>query len=496
MTVIEAIKDTNLFRPFLGNRLGSWRHWMVALRCLYGLPVRKAESRELVQHCTGRSTEELPNDGFQSALFLIGRRSGKSRISAIIGAFEALFGGHEQRLAKGETGVLPIISPSRYQSSIVWNYLKAILSAPLLQQEIAEIKESAQIFVLRNGIEIRVLTGDWRTVRGPAVVCAIIDELCFFGFTEESKVRSDMELVRALRPALMTTRGKLIGISSKYAQRGYAFNQWKRYHGSNKGNTQFVPAWRTLVWDAPSRTMNPTLSQTEIDKEMEEDPVAARSEFLGEWREDVAEFVPRAVIEALVTPGRKELLPRKRLEYRAGADLSGGRRDSAALVIVHKEDSKVIEDFVKEWTAPLRPQAVVAEMAKELKRWNLSTIEGDNYAGEWPVEAFRMHGVRYRLAEKSKNELYRELLPVLCGGNACIELLDHSAQTNQLIGLERRPRSGGSDVIDHPTNGHDDLANALAVAVNAIGRKRMLVGGLPSLLVCPDRFSSMLMPFK
>jgi hypothetical protein len=31
--------------------------------------------------------------------------------------------------------------------------------------------------------------------------------------------------------------------------------------------------------------------------------------------------------------------------------------------------------------------------------------------------------------------------------------------------LERRPRAGGRTLVDHPTGGHDDYANALALAV-------------------------------
>ena len=486
MNIIQAIDDDNLFRPFFKKEgkdvaadLSTWSRWFVALRCLYGLGVRAEKSKALVEQCTGRSADELPPNGFRSALFLVGRRSGKSRISAVIGAYEALFGNHAEKLSQGEVGVLPIISPSRYQSSIVWKYLQAIFAAPLLQQEIAECRESHQVLVLRNGIEIRILTADWKTVRGPAVVCAILDELCFMGFTEESKVRSDTELVRAIRPALMTTKGKLIGISSKYAQRGYAFSQWKKQHGSNKGSLGFNPKWRTLVWDAPSRTMNPTLSQAEIDREFEEDPAAARSEFGGEWREDVAEFVPRSVIENLITPGRKELLPRSGVDYRAGVDLSGGRRDSAALVIVHKEEGTILQDFALEFAAPFNPFSIVGEICKELRRWNVTTVHGDNYAGDWPVEAFKEKGIRYRLADLSKRDLYNELLPVLCGGKESIELLDHLTQTNQLASLERKPRSGGRDVIDHPANGRDDLANALAVAVGSLAKKKRVVGAFP-----------------
>lgn len=478
MNILDAIKDENLFRPFLGEDLSSWRPWLCALRALYGLPVRSELGRKLVEDCTGREAEELPENGFQTALFLVGRRSGKSRISAVIGAFEALFGGHEERLAKGESGVLPIISPSRYQSGIVWNYLNGIFDTPLLAQEIVEKRESEKILKLRNGLEIRILTGDWRTVRGPSIVCAIVDEACFFGMTEESKVRNDAELVRALRPALITTGGKLIAISSKYARRGWAFGQWRRYHGLNAADSaSYSKAWRVLVWDAPSSRMNPTLPQAEIDAAFEEDPAAARSEFGGEWREDVAEFVPRSLVEGLVVQGRKELMPRpNHVEYSAFTDLSGGRVDDASLAIAHRESGKVVIDFLRRWKAPFNPHEVVGEQARELARFKLRQVTGDNYAAEFVAQAFRNAGINYNKAEKPKNELYRELLPRLCSGG--IELLDDEFLVDQLASLERKTRSGGKDIIDHPQGGKDDVANAVAGVAVTLSVKRIRIGAL------------------
>src|SRR5688572_4339748 len=98
MNILSAIKDPKLFRPFFGDDLTSWRPWGIALRALYGLPIKSEQGRALIEKLTGRSADELPQGGFSTALFLTGRRSGKSRIAAVIGGFEALFGGHEKRL--------------------------------------------------------------------------------------------------------------------------------------------------------------------------------------------------------------------------------------------------------------------------------------------------------------------------------------------------------------------------------------------------------------
>ena len=94
-SIIDAVRDPNLFRPFFGGSLGSWRNWLTALRVVYGLPVRTVAGHELVRRCTGRDPDQLPRGGFQTSLFLCGRRSGKSRTAAVVGAYEAALAGHE-----------------------------------------------------------------------------------------------------------------------------------------------------------------------------------------------------------------------------------------------------------------------------------------------------------------------------------------------------------------------------------------------------------------
>jgi hypothetical protein len=119
LNIIQAIKDPQLFRPFFGDDLSSWRAWLVALRVVYGLPIRTNFARDLIRQCTGRDPAKLPKNGFQTALFLTGRRSGKSRIASVIGAHSAALAGLEANLSAGERGIVPVVSPSKRQSHMV-----------------------------------------------------------------------------------------------------------------------------------------------------------------------------------------------------------------------------------------------------------------------------------------------------------------------------------------------------------------------------------------
>jgi len=467
MNIVQAAKDPNLFKPFIGEDLTSWHNWFAALRVLYGLPVRKPASLELIKKCTGRDINLLPKGGFDTALFLVGRRSGKSKIAAIIGAFEAGMSGREKLLSKGEMGVVAVIAPTRKQGRIVKNYLRAIFDATsLLRNEIES--ETQEGFLLSNGVLVEILVGDWRAVRGYTLLAAIVDEIAFFGLDAESKVRSDTELIRAVTPSLATCQGKLICIGSPYAKKGWSYQQYKKNFGNNNG--------KVLVWNSPSRTMNPTISQYIIDAALEEDRQAALSEYMGQFRDDVCIFLPREVIESVVVKGRKELLPNQSISYFGFADVSGGRSDDAALAIGHKNASKVIIDFIQRYKPPHSPYQVIGSMSEELRRYGIKKITGDNYSAEFVKQAFQSNGIAYQKSELPKSQLYLELLPRICSGE--IELLDDEISINQLASLERRTRSGGKDIIDHPQGGMDDIANAIAGVACTTSAKQIIIGGL------------------
>ena len=78
----------------------------------------------------------------------------------------------------------------------------------------------------------------------------------------------------------------------------------------------------------------------------------------------------------------------------------------------------------------------------------------------------RSGGIRYEPSKQVKSDFYRDALAMLNSGR--ITLPKNDRLFNQLVSLERHVARGGHDVIDHPRDRHDDLANAaMAVAVLA-----------------------------
>ena len=93
-----------------------------------------------------------------------------------------------------------------------------------------------------------------------------------------------------------------------------------------------------------------------------------------------------------------------------------------------------------------------------LKEFNLGTVTGDRYAGQWVVEAFKRHGVTYIHSLRDRSAIYIAALPLLNGGRA--QLLDSTRLVNQLVSLQRRTSSSGRQSVDNPKSGADDVANA------------------------------------
>jgi hypothetical protein len=313
---------------------------------------------------------------------------------------------------------------------------------------------------LTNHIDVEVRSSDFRRLRGPTYIAVIADESAFW--LSENAANPDLEILNAVRPGLATTSGPLFMISSPYARRGELWRTFNKHHGP-QGDPLILVARGT------SRTFNPTLKQTVVDRALERDPASASAEYLAEFRTDIESFVSVEAVGACVIRGLHERPPIPTQAYSAFADPSGGSSDSFALCIGHFDYSRqiVAVDALREARPPFNPSVVVEEFSRLLKSYGVSRLIGDRYAGQWPVEQFDRHGVRYEQSAKPKSDLFIDLLPLI--NSHQVHLLDHQKTINQLCGLERKTARSGRDSIDHPPGGHDDLANAVAgLAVSLI----------------------------
>ena len=313
---------------------------------------------------------------------------------------------------------------------------------------------------MRNMVSVEVMTANFKTVRGRTVVAALLDELAFWP-TDEESANPDVEIIGALRPAMSTIPGAMmLKASSPHAKKGALYEDFKKHYGRDS---------TTLVWQADTRTMNPTVPQSFIEAETEKDPELAAAEYGAQFRDDLSSFVPREVLERSVVSGRFELQPQQGVTYTAFADAAGGTGgDSFTAAIAHKDsNNKSVLDLVLEYRSPFSPAEVIKEICDEFKRYGITVVTGDRWGSELLAEQFRNLGIGYKPSEKTKSDLYLEVLPMLNSNQ--VELLDNKRLVNQFAGLERRVARGGKSSVDHAPVSMTILCNAAAGAlVNTI----------------------------
>ncbi|MCH8269428.1 MAG: hypothetical protein IH846_18170 [Acidobacteria bacterium] len=455
ITILDAMRDPLLFGPWFKD--GTWDSWMVFLSALFGLPLEKGKAA-IFRRQTGRQT--APRKPAREGWVIAGRRAGKSLIAALVAVFMACFRDYRKHLGPGERATVMVIAADRRQARVVFRYITGLMERiPMLVGMVES--QTRETINLKNRVTLEVHTANFRAVRGYTVAAAICDEVAFWRSDESAN--PDAEILNGLRPGMATIPGAmLLCISSPYARRGVLWEAYRQHYGQEND--------AVLVWQADTRSMNPTVEERFIAEAYEQDEVVASAEYGAEFRRDIESFLLREAVEAVTVPERRELPPVSGLSYEAYCDPSGGSQDSMTLAIAHHEKGRAVLDALRERRPPFSPEDVVREFAALLKAYRVSRVRGDRYAGEWPRERFQAQGIRYEVASMVKSDLYLGFLPMINSRQA--ELLDHPRLLAQLCGLERKTARGGRDTIDHWPGGHDDLANAAAGELVEAARER------------------------
>lgn len=448
INVIEAIDAPELFQPWFPGP--TWNAWRAILKAAYALPMTNDE----IAFFRSVAERDPPTERVAEMWDIVGRRGGKDSVASVIAAHAVALFQDDGQLRPGERALVMSLATDRDQAKIVLNYIRSYFTdIPMLRSMIE--RETAYGFELNNKVDIMVSTNSFRAVRGRPILCAILDEVAFW--RDDTSATPDEETYQALKPGLVTMPGSMvIGISSPYRKAGLLYKKYRDHYGKPS---------KVLVVKAPTELLNPTIDPAVITEALEDDPAAARAEWLAEFRDDIAAYISPEAVEACLLPGVIERSRIAGVRYAAFCDPSGGASDSMTLAIGHSEltpagASVAVLDAIREVRAPFSPDAAVADFAKLLKAYGVQSIRGDRYAAEWVREAFKKAGIEYRPADLSKSDIYRDFLPRLNSGE--VDLLDNKRLTTQLIGLERRTARGGRDSIDHAPGSKDDVANAVA----------------------------------
>jgi hypothetical protein len=414
----------------------TWATWKAVLKAAHALELTD-EERAVVAELTKRQV--LPAAPVRELWLLLGRRSGKSIIAALLAVWATCC--RSYTLAPGEVGVFVVVAADRKQARVVKRYISGLLRAHPALEALVE-RETAEAIWLTSGLCIEIHTCSWKTLRGYTCIGSAIDEVAFW---DSEGSNPDHEVLVALRAAMASVpSAMLIALTSVYARRGEVWRMYSKHFGRDESKD-------VLVLNGATRTMNPTIDEATIAAAYADDPAAAAAEYGAIFRQDVESLLSLELVSEAVVPGRDVVPPmgdRKYGWFFDGASGSSAGGDAAAHAIAHRDrDGRIVIDLAECVWPRFDPATVVRRFAERARPYYVREITGDAWAGEWPRAAFEGLGIRYRVAEKPKGELYRELLPLFSSRR--IVLPDDPVLVKQLLGLERRTARSGREMIDH-----------------------------------------------
>ena len=456
-TIIDFLDDPEL----LGGHFAgpSWDCWRATLKAAFALPVSEDELETFQEVAGGRNPPTKP---VRELVCAVGRSGGKDAIAAGLAVWIAVTA-DTSHLRPGEFAAVLTYATDKEQAGIAFSYIRGFFEnedIPLLRGMVkirgGRPAISDDTIELVNRARITVGTNNRRSPRGKTICCAIYDE-CAFWFNEHY-ANPDIETDTAVSPGLARFPGSLkILISSVNQRSGILYDRFSRFYGRDDPDT--------LVVMGESLKFNPTLDEAIIERELERDPERAAAEYLCQWRDDLALFLDRQLVESGIDRDVSVRPPERGLRYVAFADASSGRGDSFAGAIAHLEDGLCVLDCLYEKRSPFSADQAVDEFAAVVKPYGITEVTGDKYAVGFVEVAFRRSNIDFVTSERDKSSLYLEALPLFTSGR--VRLLNNPRLVHQFTQLQRRSSTTGKDSVSHPDhkNAHDDLANATSGAL-------------------------------
>ncbi len=437
----------------------------VMLRALYGLPMTD-EQIELYQYLTSPKNEYIAGTILDEACWILGRRSGKSLLSAIIALYEATRKKWQKYLMPGEIGYVILIATRERQSiDIIGTYVRTLLENSKIAHLIQENWSTS--LLLTTGIKIESFPCNSTASRGYPTICMILDEVAHYSTTGP---KADKNVYDAIKPAMLQFADaypKLLLISSPAAKQGLLYEQFSQGF--------LVP--NRLTVQAQTRAINPKVSQSFINAEYKRDPDYASRKYGAEFAEEMYGFFAScsdelAACYTLGSAGTEDTMPyNSQNKYFAASDQSGlSGQDRWTFSICHNDTraNKNICDVHKTWSTR-HLDVIIPEIVLLLQQYRIGTLFIDRYAKGFVEDLFR---------QKKIQTILRDLLPALYSQFKLLVISGKVALPDFLplkTGLSQTTAYYGKNnnlSVSHPrdASGHSDLADAVVTAIVAASK--------------------------
>jgi hypothetical protein len=431
-----------------------------------------------------------------------GVRGGKSFLAACA-AIRGCLRADLSRLKPYELPRFAIIAPRVDAATATFQILLGILrTSPILRGLISGDPTSDTVVLRRPDgrcVELVVVAAasGGITVRNRWLVGFVFEEVAQFGAEILGAVVNAEEILRAAETRLLPG-GQGWLISSPFGPQGLLHQLWKQYFGR--------PSRRVLVVHAPTRALNPSFPEEQIEAIRKDAPDVAAREYDAAWVDADTALLSSVHVDAAMRKKAGDL-PREPRHFYAGALDPAFRGNGFTLVIVTKEAFPIEEPMVataglagrspmrfryvvavaKQWVGskanPLSPSGVLEEIASICHAYGIRILESDNFSLDAIRDIARRFGINVYsrpMTAQRKLELFETMRNKLAEG--ALELPADPVVRDDLLSIRKRVGSSGVTIdLPRTANGrHADFAPALALALDQPIRDPERINELPA----------------
>lgn len=444
---------------------------------------------ELYEKFTGKTYDPNGTSVINDITLIVGRRGGKTLASSILAIYSALKMNWKPLLGKHSTATILVVSHTKEFSDEIIDVIRGLIEeSPILSRLIDTSKKNTQSTInlkvpflgdnnkiTYSRVRIRTNAASSKSSRGSACPVILADEIGFWG-SDSSAKETDEEIVRAITPSMLQFSGYnlFVKLSSPNIKQGVLY---KLYEKQKELPDNFI------VLNAPSWEFNNRLPAKEFSNEYKLDSDNFDREFRANFTDSISMFIIPEFVDSCVINNAKFLPPeddREDIQYFAAID-AAYKGDTFTFCVVGHQENRVKQYVMKGWEGsranPVSAHTVAQYIRNICKQYKIAKVFADQYSFQPLREIFQQYGV---VLEENpfnvtfKKKIYFNLKRLI--HNNQIDLLDNHQLVRELKELIVEQTPTGMVRISHPPGGHDDHADALAIASYAATEKTGSMG--------------------
>tara|TARA_R110000868_G_C10973188_1_gene771548 strand:+ start:82641 stop:84473 length:1833 start_codon:yes stop_codon:yes gene_type:complete len=441
----------------------------------------KMTETELFRYMTGRTYEYGINQEDYIIInminLVVGRRGGKTTLSAMMAIYCAISTNWKQYLSKTPFATVLVLSHSRDFSDEVLELIRTLIQeSPILSRIVNKKKKNTTSTMnlvtpwivdgklQKSRVQIKVGAASSKTTRGVAACAVLCDEIAFWNLDENLK-ETDEKIMKAVRPATKQfgKKAMIIKLSSPGIKQGVLYGEYQKWQEGTLPKNY-------VVFKAPSWVWNTILPKEEFIIEWELDEDGFDTEYRANFVDSLSNFILPEFIDMAVVKGCQFRAPDKdgTTKYYGAID-AAFKSDRFTFSVVGYDGVRIKQYVSKGWKGSKKEPVKASDVAKYVRQmcreFDIPWVAADQFAFQPLREIFEQYGVilhEHTFTPVFKKKIYFNMKKLVHSQG--IDLLDNPIQTKEFKELVVEQSASGNIKIGHPGGGSDDFADSMAIA--------------------------------